>query len=242
MQAVSAAQLPPSEKDFDFNNLPNAFAPGTMELSLPVPRQSGAAHALVVIAAGNESDMRSIRTELSSYGQGWLNWRPFPPPSLDTAVVAAQTVLAGEGLASTPIAFDDMLIERIGESPEDDIFLIFLDPWSVSLPKFKERLKWLDKHRFLGAVLKVWSKDSETETNGDEIRTCVQAALPLLTATGTAISLFDVPADHERFSQQLAELIANMQSRMFATRQDQRRVQEQVKQVAAPPLIQGPTG
>jgi FxsC-like protein len=235
VEAVDSAALLPLDSTFDFYSLQNAFAPAAAQLSPETASLSPADHVLLVIAAGTGADLGSLRKELSSYGPTWSKWRPFPNAP---AVVVAQSALAGELLSSTPLRLDGALVEQLKESPEGDMFVVLLDPWSVGLSQYKQPLRSLDQWRFLsGAVLEVWAPDSETTEHRDELCERLRAVMPSLSATGLSTSLFEVEAEHETFAQHLVKIVTTIQGRMFDTRQNPRIVGGAV---TAPPQLQGP--
>jgi FxsC-like protein len=237
VEAVQSAPLTPLEHVLDLNSLDDAFAPAVEYLDPDYPPRSAANHVLLIIAAGTRKDLGSFRKEVACYGSVWWKWRPFSKIS-DTAMVVATSALAGEELRSAALILDGPLVEHLKESNEGDIFVVLVDPWSVSLPPYQQPLHSLDQWRFVsGAVLEVWQTDSETRRHRGDLQERVRAALPSLSATGLSTALFAVEAEHEIFAQQLVEIVAAIQGRMFGTLPNPRTVGGVV---TAPPQLQGP--
>jgi FxsC-like protein len=242
--AVAAAELPPSEGPVDIEATQDAFHPTPAQLSSPAPVESTVDHVLLVIAAGADSDLKTIRQEVSAYGSSWRHWRPFPSPCAETAVVAAQGAVAGLNLSSEPSQFDDAMVMQLEEilrlenSAKGCIFVILLDPWSIDVLPYANSMRWFDQKRFRGgAVLRVWPDDTETKERTGDLYARVQEAIPALCATGSSTSLFDVPADRVKFGQELARIVTEIQGRLLGTWQGPRVVGGETTGL---PQVQGP--
>ena len=242
--AVAAAKLPPVTEPIDMDAVPDAFHQARPQPSPQVPRETTLRHVLLVVAAGAEPDLKKVRHEVSAYGHSWLTWRPFPQPCGETAIVAAQAVVSGLGLSSTPLQFDDTVvaqleeIHQLEESDKGRIFVILLDPWSAAVSPYEKSLRWFDKQRFLsGAVLEVWQDDTETKQRSSDLYAQVKKAIPALYGTGTSTSLFRVVADKATFGEELIRVVSAIQGRLIEKWQDPRVAGGET---AVLPQVQGP--
>jgi len=162
IEAVQAAPLPASASPGDLESMPNAFQSANGRPAAAAQETSAADHVWLIIAAGAETELRGFRKDVAAYGTTGKQWRPFQRPCLEPALVAAQSVVAGEGLLSSPRLFDDEIIRQLTDS-RDEIFVIMLDPWSVDLPPYRKALEWFDRQRFAGgSLLMIWAADVET--------------------------------------------------------------------------------
>lgn len=224
VRAVKSVRLPPFNEELDMDSIPDAFCLSQTPLTANVPAEPAMDQILLVVAAGAESELRKIRQEVSAYGKSWVQWRPFPSRSPETAVAVAQGALAGENLSTFPVPFDDKVVGQLKQileretSAQGGIFVILLDPWSIDVPPYETSMRWFDKQRFLGgAVLQVWPKDEETRERTEDVRARVRGVIPALSATGSSTSLFGVVADRERFGQELVKIVAGIQGRILET-------------------------
>jgi FxsC-like protein len=244
VDAVRSAPLPPLQGRLDIDSVPNAFESASVSIPPSAPRPVTADHVMLVVAAGAESELMHVRQKVSSYGPSWLQWSPFPEPSTETAVVVAQSVLAGEKLSSTPLRFDEVAVDRLTDVLEMErttcggIFVILLDPWSIGVLPYGASMRWFDQRRSLGgAVLEVWPPDAETAAHQDDLRARVRAAIPALSATGSSTALFNVVADQEKFGRELVKIVTSIQGRILETWKDPRIVGGKR---ATLPQLQGP--
>lgn len=244
VDAVQSAPLPPFQGALDIDSVPDAFEPDRAPGPPSAPGPVMADHVMLVVAAGAEPELTRIRQEVSSYGASWLHWNPFPRPSAETAVVVAQSVLAGEKLSSVPLPFDDAAVARLTDVLQSErttcggIFVILLDPWSIDVLPYGRSMRWFDQQRFLGgAVLQVWPADDETAAHSQDLRARVRAAIPALSATGSSTALFGVEADQEKFGRELVRIVTSIQGRILETWQHPRVVGGRP---TALPQLQGP--
>ena len=142
---------------------PNAFS-GTVDSRIDNrPRR-----VHLVVAAGSRSEMDSVRTDLSYYGDERTEWAPYRPEAVDPLAARAQSI-AAQRLFESVIADIERLPERVEEAHRgNEILVLLVDPWIARLEAYRRLLAEIDRRDAAVAVVLVPSSATDRETDADQ--------------------------------------------------------------------------
>ena len=122
----------------------------------------------LVVAAGSRSEMDSVRTDVSYYGDERTEWAPYRPEAVDPLAAYAQSI-AAERLFESVIADVERLPERAEEAERgNEILVLLVDPWVARLDAYRRLLAEIDRRETAVAVVLVPSSETDRETNSDQ--------------------------------------------------------------------------
>lgn len=166
-------RLPKEAPVPDLTQTPSAFAITDLRTdpATAAPATTGSQHVHFVVAAGSRNDMEPIRQDLSYYGETAADWAPYLP-ALDRPLASHAQALAADRLVGSDVAEIGDLIERIEQaSRNNEIVVLFVDPWSTQLDAYRKVLAEADRRGLGGTAVLVPASqtDPETERNLDEL-------------------------------------------------------------------------
>ncbi len=154
--------------------------PASLPANVPLPLASGPEVAWFVYVAGKDQDYATVpdRVHRDCYGShGGPSWKPYLPPSEQTAGILTQGIVGKRVLRET-LPLSAQLVQHLRTAEETNtIVLLIVDPWSIELPDFRLPLQALDKENFINCgVIIIWNdQDVETQAMGQNLRQKISA-------------------------------------------------------------------
>ncbi|MEV7862967.1 TIR-like protein FxsC [Streptomyces hirsutus] len=148
---------------------------------LPGPRQplSGPKHVRLVVASAIKDELREVRYDTTQYGDRQDDWAPYLPEAPQPVIAYAVQVVSEMELVPHAEVLDsevDQLLDKAESSNE--LAVIILDPWTVTLEHRQEELQTYDKRLTINAGMLVpQGKDEETTTKADILHQKLLATL-----------------------------------------------------------------
>jgi FxsC-like protein len=173
--------LPPGDWAWpDFEFIPNAFEvaaaaaggprPGATS---PTPHDGGPRHVVFVYVVGTRAEVEhgNWRTNIASYGDGWVDWKPYFPPIERYVGWYAQGVVRDEDLNYERLDCDSGLIERLREAEKKNkIIILVVDTWTLKGTTYQALMKDFDERQFRNCCVVIpWNEDDETRTRAEEL-------------------------------------------------------------------------
>jgi FxsC-like protein len=174
-QALKGPVLAPLAQLAPVHQLTSAFhsdsmpaAAGALAQALPFEDKS----ACFVFAAATKSEIAATqRADATpwSAADGW-GWRPFHPQSSDKVGELAQRAASDRKLRFIQLECDANLLPRLKQAKQARVpVVIFADPWSVRLKRYRELLAEYDDLNLMNcAVLVPWNRDDPETANQEQ--------------------------------------------------------------------------
>jgi FxsC-like protein len=150
----------------------------------PIPRRTenvGPNVAQFLFVAGRDKEYLDIRKGVECYGQeGGREWKPFYPEIDEAVGMISQAVAVSEKLFYENLTISEGLIEHLSKAEENNkIVIIVIDPWSIQVQNYRNRLLDFDRHNFINCGLLIpWNEnDNETKNRGNELRDSIEQTL-----------------------------------------------------------------
>jgi FxsC-like protein len=183
MADALAVPLPEAETLTPLDRMPNAFASGGAAAAQNnQPAVSKKTNCVtIIVAAGQKLELEQVRAILASYDDDCRMWRPFIPESDRSIWAEAATVAGSENLGSEVLPVDDQLIKRIEKAEENnEIVLLLVDPWTLLLPHYADRIKPFDKRYSANcAMIAIWNgNDEETKRRSEDLEKVLGDVFP----------------------------------------------------------------
>jgi FxsC-like protein len=151
-------------------SLPSAFDPVEAPDGPRPDRMRGPGHLQVVIAGAGIDDMRSVRSDVSSYGPLVKDWRPYHPQreSIDDVIEACSSE---KGFHPDLSGVDELGERLVDARLHNEVVTLIVDPWAPALAGQADELAAFDKEQGPSAPMFVpWSHDdAETRENRDQL-------------------------------------------------------------------------
>ena len=119
------------------------------------------------------------RSELRQYRDRGKDWRPFDPEDNSPVGLVAIGAAVRQNLYPQELEADSRLIDEIEEAEKQgDLVILLVDPWTVSVQRYRELMRQYDRINFENsAVLVVWnSPDAETTGKRTELEKALRTA------------------------------------------------------------------
>ena len=220
IEVANRFPLPPLQDSPDIRSIRPSFAgepvptPHPTTTAEPGPR--GPRHVRFVIAAAQSGEMNALRQDCAPYGASHLDWQPYRPLVEDRVAVTAQRIAIKRELSSELVPVDGNLTAMLEEARStNDLVVFIVDPWTVCLEAYRERLREYDKRNFPNSgVIVTWNEADEETTVlepmlGDEMWRAFENNLQ----RGDAA--FRTRVGHAQFERTLETILTASQKRVF---------------------------
>jgi len=181
VQAGRADVLRPLSRFPDISEVPNALQEKPHLSSVeatPLDKNAFLRVAQFVYVAGNGAELMEVRDNVASYAeQGGREWRPYHPDAPKPIGILSQGVATMEGLQYETYPVSEDLIEKLrAAEAANSVVVIVVDPWSIQVKPYRERMLDFDETDFLNCrVLVPWNdKDEETSKSFGVLSTDVR--------------------------------------------------------------------
>jgi FxsC-like protein len=166
-EAAKDTQLPSLDAVPPFESVENAFTVTGAAQVAPVINDAGPDTAMLAYVVGRASEQPPERTDRAGYDErGGPYWRPYFPALKEPIGLLAQRTV-GDTLVVRDLEVDTNLIQRLREAEaRNNVVLLLIDPWSVRIADYRDRLEQYDGQAFVNTGLLVpWATDEETTRN-----------------------------------------------------------------------------
>jgi FxsC-like protein len=129
-----------------------------------------------VFAAASSQEFRQVRTKLEAYTEGGGRyWKPYIPDVEKQAGFITQQALTDMELQQEVLPCSRTLTDQILKVDEQEsnvIILIVVDPWSLLLERYRQRLNTYDRANLVRcAILVVWNdREQEPGINPEDVK------------------------------------------------------------------------
>jgi FxsC-like protein len=130
----------------------------------------------LVFAAASSQELRQVRTKLEAYTEwGGRYWKPYVPDVDKQVGFITQQALTDMELQQEVLPFNRKLTDKILKADEQEsnvIILIVVDPWSLLLDSYHQRLNTYDRVNLVRcAILVAWNdREQEPGINPEDVK------------------------------------------------------------------------
>lgn len=209
----------------------------------PLPRFRGPRYVQFVVVAGRADELADVRTNVASYGNDALEWRPYYPSFQREVGPLVQHIASDEDFASGFLHLDPDLINKLEQAKrENNIVVVIVDAWTIQLPGYCDLMREYDARSFLNcAALIPWNtEDDETELNRDHLELALQATFSYKTIAKDPKSFREMITSPDQFDSELRDVLIEIRRRILETGQVMRRAIGEG--IVVLPYISGPGG
>jgi FxsC-like protein len=245
--------LPPLSGFRTAAEIPNVFAGEPQPLpdgggDPPAPGAlppSGPRYVDFVYVAARQDEVRPLtghypELPVDAYGElGELDWRPFLPSSRAVVAQLASEVTFQEEFVADRLPFSPDLLDRLTEAgSRNKIVVLVVDPWTLAVEPYRERMREYDGRRFHNTVVLVPWGDRSRESRPVLEEQLLESTFPLLTNPRNPEEFVDDISSPEEFRQALAAALHRVKMRILRAARVVRRAPGNV----ARPMLEGPGG
>jgi FxsC-like protein len=174
-------QLPP------LSQISNPFKTPAIEFGSSRRQSDGRSIVQFYFFAGKKNDMKDIKIETEAYGEEReRDWRPFFPQTQDSAARISQRVVATQtNLVAEMYPVEKDLTDQLSRAEDENtVVCLLIDPWTVQLEFYRNRLNDYDAKRPINCgALVVWNEqDRELPSRSLVLKQHVEAALSRIIA------------------------------------------------------------
>jgi FxsC-like protein len=163
------APLPPLKELPRFDSVVNAF--GDLQDRDRPPSGSDVVPFLLLTA--DRAEMAHVRTQTRAYGEGAVDWTPYPPRTVASWVADATS---SDRRMSTVVTFSETEKARFGPNQP---LIVIIDPWALKLDHVRQQLKALDQYEPTNwGYVVVFDAERDTQAAEIELRQLLADALP----------------------------------------------------------------
>lgn len=212
----------------------------------PPPRFKGPRYVEFVVVAGRADELTGVRTNVDSYGDECVDWRPYYPDFEKRVGPFIQNVAGDEDFTSNCLRlsdFGDELEQALEQAQEKkSIVVVIVDVWTIRLPTYHNLMREYDKRSLLNcAVLIPWnSQDDETKRHRDKLETALRVTFVNKMVAKDPKSFREEIVSPEQLESELRDVIIEIGQRILESREVARKAVGEG--VIVQPQISGPGG
>ncbi|CAN2045264.1 putative TIR domain-containing protein [Candidatus Magnetomoraceae bacterium gMMP-1] len=186
-----------------------------------------------VYAAARSDEIQNLKEDTGAYGtEGGLEWKPYFPKykeDKDEIGIIAQSIAVDENFHSDNLPVNNELCTMIQESRNNNIVIIFVDPWTLKLKCYQEIMENYDKIRSYNcAVLVPFNYyDRETEENHNELKEQVQKVFLCNIIENNTDSFRNEISSKKELREQLSDAFQKIRARIIRSSRNFRTVADE---------------
>jgi FxsC-like protein len=240
IEAMEKYPLPSAADIPDLGSVASAFAL-PQHLETGQNEVAGVGHIRLGVIAAAAQELPGLRKNMSAYGSGAIDWKPFFPAVGQRIGAIAQRIAASQDLTSDFLKVDDTLAVSLTQAEQARNIVVFLvDPWALEISGYHKYIRSYDEKHCLNCSLLIpWPSDDETQDRKTKLFDRMRAALAR-TAQREPGSYREEIDSLDRLESELIKAITNATARMIELVEVTRRIES--NWAITMPLLSGPAG